>query len=199
MPKRGPQSRQRRAHRDSHWRFDDAPNERRMMHRLAGGQLYATGDWFGCSATWLDRVQSPFRPTSSDAKWAHTTVSFLALQFNTLMKQFVATRKVPLAHSDNLEDQTFVVSIREASAVIEFFGPDLPIGGQQFASHYSPLPRATSMIRRAARYKRGSMESSSMYSLSAECAPKPCRPKRSTTGAFVPKAAKAASVPPPSG
>ena len=47
---------------------------------------------------------------------------------------------------------------------------------------YGALPRATSMISRAARYRRGSMLSTSTYSASVVCAPKPRSPKRSTTG-----------------
>jgi hypothetical protein len=54
------------------------------------------------------------------------------------------------------------------------------------------------MIRRARRYRRGSIESTAMYSASFACAPKPCSPKRSRTGALVFSDANAASVPPPS-
>src|SRR5262249_43242691 len=60
------------------------------------------------------------------------------------------------------------------------------------------LPCETSMIMRASRYSRGSIESSMMNSASFECAPKPCSPKRSRVAAWDSSAANAASVPPPS-
>src|SRR5262249_58513070 len=60
------------------------------------------------------------------------------------------------------------------------------------------LPCDTSMIMRVSRYRRGSIESSRMYSASFECAPKPCSPKRSRVAAWDSSAANAASVPPPS-
>ena len=45
--------------------------------------------------------------TQKDTKRLSTTVCLLALQFNAVKKQFVATRKVPTADDHNLEDRTF--------------------------------------------------------------------------------------------
>ena len=42
-----------------------------------------------------------------DTNRAHTTVGFPVVQLNTVQKQFVATRKVPIVDSHNLEDLTF--------------------------------------------------------------------------------------------
>src|SRR5258706_82665 len=61
-------------------------------------------------------------------------------------------------------------------------------------AHSALNPRDTSMIRRARRYRRGSIESRATYSASFECAPKPCNPKRSRTGTLVASASLSLSM-----
>ncbi|MBK5207698.1 MAG: hypothetical protein JJD98_20630, partial [Polaromonas sp.] len=63
-----------------------------------------------------------------------TKGSSLAVQFSRfgdLPAVIDIARKVPIADGHDLEDLTFVVSTRQARAVIQFSGSDFPIGGQQ--------------------------------------------------------------------
>ena len=53
-----------------------------------------------------------------------TTVGFPALQFNAVNKQFVATRKVPIADSHVLRNLPFVSVVREAKAVTRITNSD---------------------------------------------------------------------------
>ena len=61
----------------------------------------------------------PTCPALSDTLRVFTTVGFPVLQFNAVMKQFVATRKVPRADSHELRDRTLVVVVWEAKAAAQ--------------------------------------------------------------------------------
>lgn len=54
-----------------------------------------------------------------------------AVGLAALHQPFVNFGSVPIADGHDLEDLTFVVSTRQATAVIQFSGSDFPIGGQQ--------------------------------------------------------------------
>ena len=54
-----------------------------------------------------------------DTLLAHTTVRFPTLQFNAVMKQFVATRKVPIEVSEQGQNRPFVAAAGEAKAVTQ--------------------------------------------------------------------------------
>ena len=72
-------------------------------------------DWSACVA-------------SPDTNRAHTTVGFPVVQLNTVQKQFVATRKVPLEVIEQSQDRTFAAAVREAKADVQIGGcvfPDL--------------------------------------------------------------------------
>jgi hypothetical protein len=56
---------------------------------------------------------------SRDPKRVLTMVCFPAHQFNTAKKQFMATRKVPIADRHDLEDRSLVVVVRNARAVTQ--------------------------------------------------------------------------------
>ena len=51
-----------------------------------------------------------------------TTVGFPALQFNAVNKQFVATRKVPIAVSRESHDRSFAAMVRGAKAALQIAG-----------------------------------------------------------------------------
>jgi len=67
-----------------------------------------------------------------DPKRVLTTVGFQALQFDTAKKQFVATRKVPVADDHDLEDLTFSRSTDSVKAVIQLA---VEATGQQLVVH----------------------------------------------------------------
>ena len=59
---------------------------------------------------------------AKDTNRAHTTVGFPVVQLNTVQKQFVATRKVPLHDIHLLGDRKFVAVVWDAEAVTQVTG-----------------------------------------------------------------------------